>query len=121
MDKLEIIQYTGAFLGSLGVAAGAFGSHALKAKLEERGSMRTWDIAVRYHLIHALGILLVGAFGATGNVNYTTLAFCFFGGGVLLFSGSLYALALGGPRWLGPITPLGGLALIAGWICLGLI
>lgn len=122
MDKGELIQMVAASMGALGVAAGAFGAHALRSRLEASGRAGTWDTAVRYHLIHALALMLV-AFSAQlpgSIVDMTTLASVSFTVGIVLFSGSLYGLALGGPRWLGPVTPLGGLALIAGWLFLGL-
>jgi uncharacterized membrane protein YgdD (TMEM256/DUF423 family) len=103
-------------LGASAVVFGAFGAHALKARLEP-ASLTTWSTAVEYHLIHALALLALALFGsATGRS--IDLAASAFAAGILLFSGSLYWLALGGPRWLGPITPLGGLCLIAGWLAL---
>jgi len=104
--------------GAAGVALGAFGAHGLKAQLGS--SLDTWQTAVLYHLIHALALLVVGLWlrlvpGAGGSVVVAGVAFAV---GVLLFSGSLYALALGGPRWFGPITPLGGVSFILGWLAL---
>ncbi len=113
------LLFLAAFLGATGVMLGAFGAHALKERLVANATTSAWDTAVLYQLVHALAVLVVGAChsGSSGlserwiyraGVSWTV--------GVLLFSGSLYALALEGPRWLGPITPLGGLAMIAGWI-----
>lgn len=108
-----------AVLGALAVASGAFGAHALKARLNAAGMADVWETAVFYHLIHALAALAAGAAttalpanlaGAAARAGWCWLA------GVLLFSGSLYALALGGPGFLGPITPVGGLLLIIGWV-----
>lgn len=106
-------------LGATGVALGAFGAHALKETLLERGMSATWETAVRYHLLHAVALLGWAAWlrqtsAASGAAAWVARGWTI---GVVLFSGSLYWLALGGPRWLGPITPLGGAALIAGWGC----
>jgi uncharacterized membrane protein YgdD (TMEM256/DUF423 family) len=103
-------------LGAAGVMLGAFGAHALRARLEAT-QLETWGTAVDYHLLHAVALLALALFGqATGrNVGVPATAFT---AGIVLFSGSLYALALSGPRWLGPLTPLGGLLLIAGWAAL---
>ena len=98
----------------LGVVAGAFGAHGLASQLDAR-SLQTFETAVRYHLIHGLGLLAVGAV-AGGSLGW--LAGALMTAGIVLFSGSLYGLALGGPSWLGPVTPLGGLCLIAAWGCL---
>lgn len=119
MDKADMIRAVGAVFGALGVFAGAFGAHALKGRLQARGSVGTWDTAVRYQLVHALALVLLGMLTPYAAVNATTLAFVAFSGGIVFFSGSLYGLALGGPRWLGPVTPIGGIALILGWIFLG--
>lgn len=109
-------------LGLTGVALGALGAHALKVTLLERGMTQAWETAARYHLFHAVAVLGVAAWqraagsGSTGPMRWATRLWC---AGTLLFSGSLYWLALGGPRWLGPVTPLGGLALMAGWVLVG--
>ncbi|TBR38804.1 MULTISPECIES: DUF423 domain-containing protein [Dyella] len=102
-------------LGASGVALGAFGAHALQGVLDERG-VELWRTAVNYHFWHALAFVLV-ALTAAGRARSVALAA--FGWGVVLFSGSLYALALGAPRWCGAITPVGGVAFIAGWLALG--
>lgn len=105
-----------AVLGVLGVVFGAFGAHALRARLtpEQLGS---WETAVHYQLFHAVALLALGLFGAaTGRP--LGVAPWLFAIGVVCFSGSIYGLVLGGPRLLGPVTPLGGLALIAGWASL---
>lgn len=111
-----------AFLGGTAVAAGAFGAHALKAQLAASGLTPVWEKAVLYHLVHAVACLAIalagGAAGPEPRRWLNRAAGCWIAG-VLFFSGSLYALALGAPRWIGPVTPLGGLALIAGWICAG--
>ncbi|AFU99733.1 hypothetical protein M5M_12905 [Simiduia agarivorans SA1 = DSM 21679] len=96
--------------------AGAFGAHALKPVLSGT-SMATWQTAVFYHLVHAS---LATAIVHTGRFRWSVYAVVCLLTGCLLFSGSLYALALGGPRWLGPITPLGGLCFIVGWLSLAI-
>ena len=103
-------------MGASAVAFGAFGAHALKERLEPT-SLTTWSTAVEYHLVHALALLAVALYGSsTGRpVQLPAAAFT---AGIVLFSGSLYWLALGGPRWLGPVTPLGGLCFIGGWLAL---
>lgn len=106
----------GAALGLLAVAFGAFGAHALKPMLTEHGTTAVWETAVRYQMWHALAILLCAALSTQSHQSGK--APLLFACGTALFSGSLYLLALGGPKWLGPVTPLGGLLLIAGWASL---
>jgi uncharacterized membrane protein YgdD (TMEM256/DUF423 family) len=105
-------------LGATGVMLGAFGAHALKASLEASGMHEVWDTASKYQLLHAAA--LAGLAGWLKSPSRGT-PFAFWSvrlwvSGTLLFSGSLYLLALGSPRWMGAVTPLGGLALIAGWV-----
>ena len=110
---------TGGLLMLLGVAAGAFGAHALKTRLDP-AMMDVYHTAVQYHLIHALGILLVAVLLRTGAISAgggSRVAW-FLLSGIILFSGSLYAMALSGVRTLGAITPVGGLAFIVGWLLL---
>jgi len=104
-----------AILGLLGVALGAFGAHGLGDTLASRGSTRTWETAVLYHLVHAVALLALALGGDRAGLRVGAIGACWVTG-VLFFSGSLYLLALGGPRMLGPITPLGGLAFLAGWL-----
>ena len=112
--------YLTAVIGASGVIAGAFGSHALKEHLIAWGTLATWQTAVQYQLLHALALIAASlhATGSTAAHRWLARACTCWSLGVALFSGSLYGLAVGGPRWLGPITPLGGLFLIAGWLCL---
>ena len=113
--------FAAGILGLTGVAIGAFGAHAWKATLIERGMLQAWETGSRYHLLHAVALVGVAAWvRAVGNTGvgrllWTARLWCI---GVVLFSGSLYWLALGGPRWLGPVTPFGGVALMAGWVML---
>ena len=109
-------------LGFSGVILGALGAHALKPELTATDHADTWRTAVLYNLIHAVAILAValraGDSVAAPNSRMAGFAVGFWASGVILFSGSLYALSLGGPRWLGPVTPLGGLMLLVGWGCI---
>jgi uncharacterized membrane protein YgdD (TMEM256/DUF423 family) len=98
--------------GFLGVALGAFGAHALKARLGEY--LPTWQTAVLYHLIHAVVILALALYAKSGQ-NSVTLPATLFSMGIFLFSGSLYGLSLSGIKILGAITPIGGLCFLAGW------
>lgn len=120
MSNRTLMLVTG-ILGTSGVALGAFGAHALKIRLETTSHTETWGTAVFYHLIHTVAILAVAmainqASPATKSRLLTKAATSWLIG-IVLFSGSLYFLSLGGPRWLGPITPIGGLALLIGWGC----
>ena len=101
----------------IGVAAGAFGAHVLMSRLEPQ-MLETFETAVRYQLFHALGLLAVAWAVTRWPISVANTAGWLFVVGTLLFSGSLYALTLSGVRWLGAITPLGGLCLLAGWGCL---
>jgi uncharacterized membrane protein YgdD (TMEM256/DUF423 family) len=105
-----------AFLGLTGVGLGAFGAHALKETLSARGTTDSWRTAVSYQLVHALAILAVSTreVDRKSSVPWATVGYCWLVGTVL-FSGSIYGLALGGPRLLGPVTPLGGLIMMGGW------
>jgi len=108
----------GALLGALGVAAGAFGAHGLKERLTAE-ALGWWDTASRYQLVHALALLATGLLARQRGAPLPAATHLLLWG-TLVFSGTLYALALGGPRWLGAVTPLGGTALIAGWVALAL-
>ena len=105
----------GALLAAAAVAAGAFGAHALAARLTPE-RLATWETAARYHFYHSLALILLGLAGRQWAAPGAVVAGWLFLVGIAVFGGTVYALALGGPRWLGAITPLGGLALIAGWI-----
>jgi uncharacterized membrane protein YgdD (TMEM256/DUF423 family) len=94
----------------LAVALGAFGAHWLKSLLEERQMVDVWKTAVLYHFIHAIALFVLAYFGTTNRGAWWLLF-----AGIVLFSGSLYLMALTGMHWLGPITPLGGLCFLAGW------
>jgi uncharacterized membrane protein YgdD (TMEM256/DUF423 family) len=109
----------GALMGFLGVALGAFGTHALEAMLKANGREGTFATATQYHLVHALALLAVAWAATRWPDNLVSWAGYLFVIGIVLFSGSLYALSITNQRWLGAITPLGGLAFLAGWVCLG--
>ena len=115
---LKIAFIFAAFAGALGVVLGAFGAHALRGSIEPR-LMETFQTAVQYQLIHALALLLVSlTMGWLGqSLSFEISAYAFIAG-IILFSGSLFGLVLTDIRWLGPVTPLGGLCLIAGWLAL---
>lgn len=103
--------------GFLAVMLGAFGAHALKERLSP-DLLAIWRTAVEYHFYHALALLAVGLLARQLQAGLLTVAGACFALGVLVFSGSLYALALSGVRVLGAITPLGGLLFLVGWACL---
>ncbi|GAB2904020.1 DUF423 domain-containing protein [Microbulbifer echini] len=107
-----------ALFGASGVALGAFGAHGLRGKVTD-SLLEAYKTGVQYQMIHALALLGVALLiQSWGDRLSLTLSGAFFVFGLVFFSGSLYALALGGPRWLGPITPIGGLLMIAGWVAL---
>jgi len=101
----------------ISVAAGAFGAHALAATLTPE-RLAVFETAARYQMYHALALLAVGLLATQADSRALTIAGWLFVAGTLLFSGSLYALTLTGTRWLGAVTPLGGVAFIAGWLAL---
>ncbi|MCZ6711719.1 MAG: DUF423 domain-containing protein [Gammaproteobacteria bacterium] len=109
----------GALFGASGVVLGAFGAHALASRFSE-SNQAAWDTAVTYQLTHALALLVVGLLARDPGAGGTALNIAGWGFvvGVALFSGSLYLLAFDGPRFLGPVTPLGGAAFIVGWVAL---
>jgi uncharacterized membrane protein YgdD (TMEM256/DUF423 family) len=110
----------GSLAGFLGVAAGAFGAHALRSRLSS-DMLAVFETAVRYQMYHALALLITAAvIGRVGDARLLSIAGWSFITGVVLFSGSLYGLALSGTSALGAITPLGGVAFLVGWGCLAL-
>lgn len=106
----------GAFSGAAAVLLGAFGAHGLEDNVSPE-DLEIWKTAVLYHALHSIALVLFGLFQERRRSSPAPgLLFLI---GVLVFGGTLYGIVLGGPRWLGAITPLGGLALIAGWILFG--
>jgi uncharacterized membrane protein YgdD (TMEM256/DUF423 family) len=115
MDR--IFFAIGAVSAFIGVAAGAFGAHGLKSRVSTE-MLTIFEVAVRYQMYHAFALIVV-AWAYTRWPGTPVIASgVLFIIGTLIFSGSLYLLSLSGLRWLGAITPLGGLALLAGWLCL---
>jgi uncharacterized membrane protein YgdD (TMEM256/DUF423 family) len=118
MSELFWIR-VGSISAALAVAAGAFGAHGLRGTLEATGKAAVFETAARYHMYHALALVAAGLVGLhAGRGTALGVAGGAFLVGTVLFSGSLYALSLGGPRWLGMITPLGGVAFLVGWVAL---
>ncbi|WP_255397194.1 DUF423 domain-containing protein [Reichenbachiella sp. 5M10] len=100
----------------LTIVIGAFGAHGLQFVLEANDSVAIFETAVRYQGTHALGILILGVMTAEFDRKWLKLAEVFFLTGILFFSGSLYVLSVTGMKFLGAITPIGGVCLIAGWV-----
>jgi uncharacterized membrane protein YgdD (TMEM256/DUF423 family) len=116
----KLILSLGALLGAAAVVLGAFGAHALKARLAPE-MLAVWQTAVQYHFWHVLALLAVGALALhLPESRWLHGAAGLFVLGILSFSGSLYLLSLGAPRALGIVTPLGGLAFILGWLALAI-
>ena len=107
----------GAVLAALAVAAGAFGAHALRNTLSTT-QLATYETAARYQMYHALALLLAAQLLPQRSPALLRAVCSLFIAGIVLFSGSLYVLALTDRRWLGAITPIGGVAFLAGWACL---
>jgi len=106
----------GSFLGFLSVALGAFGAHAFKDFLSANQRLATYDTAVQYQMYHSLAILAVGILGLLMPKTDFGWAYWLFLIGILIFSGSLYILCATGIRWMGAITPIGGICFLAGWL-----
>ena len=102
-----------AIFGFLAVSLGAFGAHGLKATLEQHAQLANWQTAALYHLVHSVVLLAISR-----DLHFSRAAWFLFAAGILIFSGSLYILAATNTRWLGAITPLGGAALLGGWLVL---
>lgn len=107
----------GALFAGLAVGLGAFAAHGMREHYGA-GELQTFETGVRYQMFHGLALLACGALAAAG-VRVTVAAWSFTAG-IVCFSGSLYGLVLGGPRWFGPITPIGGLLFLVGWLALAL-
>ncbi|MEO0466423.1 MAG: DUF423 domain-containing protein [Pseudomonadota bacterium] len=108
---MNIIAGCAAIVGGVAVALGAFGAHGLAAHFTSE-SKGWWDTATFYLLTHAVAALALSLAGRIGGLNWASVALL---GGAILFAGTLYAMALGAPRWFGAITPIGGAAMILGW------
>lgn len=114
MNARTVLAMAG-LTGALGVGLGAFGAHALATRLSP-ADLATFETGARYQMFHAVALLGVGAWLDRHPAQRLEWAARAFGLGVLIFSGSLYTLVLTGHRWLGAVTPIGGVALIAGWV-----
>jgi uncharacterized membrane protein YgdD (TMEM256/DUF423 family) len=123
MDKLTLLSLqklflmSGAAMGFLAVALGAFGAHALKQKLSA-DMLAIFEVGVRYQMYHALAIIIVALAAGWITQPLLSVALWLFLSGTVIFSGSLYILALSDVRAWGAVTPIGGLLLLAGWLCL---
>lgn len=113
----KTILMTASVFLALAVALGAFGAHGLKSQLSTE-MLQTFKTGVDYHFYHALGLLLIGILAVSFPSDLIKWSAILLTAGIILFSGSLYALAITGIKWLGAITPLGGLSFIAGWVLL---
>lgn len=114
----------GAAMGFVSVAAGAFGAHGLRARVDA-DMLAVWEVAARYQMYHALAMILLGILMGRQDTSSAPhkalpLAGWFFLAGILIFSGSLYVMTLTGLKWLGAITPIGGISLLTGWVCLAI-
>jgi uncharacterized membrane protein YgdD (TMEM256/DUF423 family) len=115
MDRIFFV--IGSLSAFIGVALGAFGAHGLRGRLSE-DLLATFEVGVRYQMYHALALLAVAWACTKWPGTAVVTAGWLFVAGTIIFSGSLYVLSLTGARWLGAITPVGGLALLGGWLCL---
>jgi uncharacterized membrane protein YgdD (TMEM256/DUF423 family) len=111
--KTKQARMMAGIMGLSGVAFGAFGAHMLQGHLDKLGTERFWQTGVLYHLVHAVVLLLISHWKPVPRLAFYLIFF-----GILLFSGSLYALALTYARWIGAITPLGGFGFLLGWLAL---
>lgn len=109
----ELAARISALTGFLGVSLGAFGAHGLSKILNEHGTLAIWQTGVLYHLIHAVALFILSS-----REPFRSWSWWCFLLGIVIFSGSLYVLAVTNMRWLGAITPFGGVAFLAGWLCL---
>ena len=115
--KNQKILLAGAILMGLGVLLGAFGAHALKTQLSPE-MIQVYKTGVEYQFYHSLGLLLIGIIGFHIDSKWLHWSAILIVAGIILFSGSLYALSISGTKILGAITPFGGISFVAGWICL---
>lgn len=111
---MRIFFVLGSVFAGLAVLFGAFGAHALRDSLSPE-DLATFEVGIRYQMYHALGLLVTAWAVSRWEASTAVAAGWFFVAGIIIFSGSLYLLVLTGPRWLGAVTPVGGVALIVGW------
>jgi uncharacterized membrane protein YgdD (TMEM256/DUF423 family) len=119
MNSAKFLQFLAGLLGLLAVAAGAFGAHALKKQLSP-ADLEIWKTGAQYHLIHAVLLAWVAYRARNGEALLLRVSAWCLVAGILIFAGTLYGLVLTQARWLGAITPLGGLSLMAGWLFLAI-
>ena len=117
MERIFLI--IGSLFAFVGVSLGAFGAHGLKGLLSTE-MLQVFEVAVRYQMYHALAIIAVACVKINWPSGFINLSGWFFTAGILLFSGSLYFISLSEARWLGAITPIGGVSFLLGWACLAL-
>ena len=117
MTPVRLFFVLGSVLAGLAVGLGAFGAHGLRATLSS-DDLSTFEIGVRYQMYHALALIAVAWAASRWESTSIVVAGWAFVVGILIFSGSLYFLVITGPRWLGAITPIGGVALLVGWALL---
>jgi len=115
MDRLFLA--IGSLSGFVAVALGAFAAHALKGRMDA-DLLASFEVGVRYQMYHSLALLAVAWAQTKWPGAVLTASGWLFVAGIVIFSGSLYVLSVSGARWLGAVTPFGGLALLAGWLCL---
>ena len=116
----RLLTFAAALLGFSGVLLGALGAHGpVHAALVSAGTLANWETAVLYQLVHAVALLALAGWRESPGAPNVPAAVAWLVG-VALFSGSIYVLSLGGPRMLGPVTPLGGVALLVGWLLVAL-
>ena len=114
----KIILLIASVSGAVSVMLGAFGAHAFKATLEASGRLETYETAVKYQFYHTIALLLIGVLMTrleSRSLDYAAIAMIV---GIIIFSGSLYILCMTGIKWLGAITPIGGVGMIVGWVLL---
>jgi uncharacterized membrane protein YgdD (TMEM256/DUF423 family) len=109
----DVAKCIAGLLGFTAILSGAFGAHLFRGLLQNQGTMQIWQTGALYHLVHAVVLLVLSTWQPVPAIAFTLVL-----GGVIVFSGSLYALALTNFHWLGAITPLGGLCILAGWLAL---
>ena len=117
MERHIIWIIIGSALAALAVAIGAFGAHGLKSRVSA-DDLVIFETGVRYQMYHSLALILLGLIGVNFQSNIVQLPAILFLAGIIIFSGTLYLIPLTGLRWFGAITPIGGTALILGWIVL---
>lgn len=117
--KPDLVFRVGTLLLTAGIAAGAFGAHGLKGVVSEQ-LLETFEIGVRYQMYGALGLMAAAAWHGKTGARFGAFSAWAIVAGIAIFSGTLYGITLGGPKWLGAITPIGGTLQIVGWLIIAL-